>query len=734
MLKFSSKNFISNRSYCVNSLCDTITKPIVIPTTITWLPLASLILYHLFDVTWKINPIGSVVFLNILNETIPCASVNYRWIHNVISLDLIFPKPPSDRCEVFVFQFHLAFSRKIYFLIDMSRVFSSNKGIRRYGIQFPENMDDLGIELYCYAISRGEYGKDYCIKQNINLSDFKLLSPSEHFFNAVKLQWPTEVSIYNRGYTNTQLIRTLDGLCSNTDICLAGAASMGKSFPVGLWIYLDWCAAPHCTSSWVATTTLGASEDRIWGIISKLYKCARVQIGKLIDYRHMIVWGGATNDEEKEYDNAIKALAFPSGNEGQKAVDTTRGRKNDRIRLALDELPEMEMGAITSKVNLGANNDVTFIGIGNPSAGDNPHTRWAMPKDQSNFDSVNPDMDKWETETGVCLFYNGMRSPNFAAPANEPSPFPFLMDRKKQEMMLKLCYGDENAIDYVRNAIGWWPKTGFAQTIITADLIRNADTNEEPIWDSEGFTKVAGFDTSFTIGGDRCVLTIAKLGFVRGTRNRVMWLESQKVIQLSANAAAEFEIQLATEVVALCRAAGVQPQKFGMDVSGDGGRVGQAIIREWLRFDSTGVSIALISSMGKPTDRLAAEVDKRPCKDVYDRLVSEYYYSCYHAFKSRVIFGIDAASELARELCLRRYTIKNKKIAIETKDDLKGRTGYSPDLSDSLIYALEMARRNGLVFIGNDKPVPTNRFWAREEKLVDVSQDDDYGSDDNGDW
>jgi hypothetical protein len=617
----------------------------------------------------------------------------------------------------------------------MSRAFSSNKGIRRYGIQFPENMDDLGIELYCYAISRGEYGKEYCNKHNINISDFKLLSTHEHFINAVKLQWPTEVSIYNRGYTNTQLLRTLEELCNNTDICLAGAASMGKSFPVGLWVYLDWCSAPHCTSSWVATTTLGASEDRIWGIISKLWKSARVQFGKLIDYRHMIVWGGASNDEDKDYRNAIKALAFQSGNEGQKAIDTTRGRKNDRIRLALDELPEMELGAITAKVNLSANNDVTFIGIGNPSAGDNPHTRWAMPNGCSNFDSVSPDMDKWETGTGVCLFYNGMRSPNFSAPPDEPSPFPFLMDRKKQEIMLKQCYGDENAIDYVRNAIGWWPKSGFAQTILTADLIRNAETNEEPLWDSEGFTKVAGFDTAFTVGGDRCVLTIAKLGYVRGTRNRVMYLESQKVIQLSANAAAEFEIQLATEVVALCRAAGVQPSKFGMDVSGDGGRVGQAIIREWLRFESSGAAIALISSMGKPTERIAAEVDKRPCKDVYDRLVSEYYYSCYHAFKSRVIYGVDPASDLARELCLRRYTIKSKKISIETKDELKGRTGYSPDLSDSLIYALEMARRNGLVFIGNDKVVPTNRFWARDEKPVESFSDDDaYSSDDNGDW
>jgi hypothetical protein len=719
----------------MDSLRDLVSETIAIPATITWLTLAGLIFDHLLDIGRNFDSIRCIVLSDVLNQAIECASVNNGWERELITLDLITPEPPPDRCEIFVFQFHLAFARKIYFLIDMSRAFSSNKGIRRYGMQFPENLDDLGVELFCYAMTRGQYGRSYCTRHNISLSEFKLLSPHEHFINAVKLQWPTEVSIYNRGYTNTQLLRTLEELCNNTDICLAGAASMGKSFPVGLWIYLDWCSAPHCTSSWVATTTLGASEDRIWGIISKLWKCARVQIGKLIDYRHMIVWGGASNDEDKDYRNAIKALAFQSGNEGQKAIDTTRGRKNDRVRLALDELPEMELGAITARTNLASNNDKTFIGIGNPSAGDNPHTRWALPKDCSNFDSVSPDMDKWETGTGVCLFYNGMRSPNFAAHPDEPSPFPFLMDREKQQDMLKLCYGDENAVDYVRNAIGWWPKSGFSQTILTADLIRNADTNEEPLWDSEGFTKVAGFDTAFTIGGDRCVLTIAKLGFVRGTRNRVMWLESQKVIQLSANAAAEFEIQLATEVVTLCRAAGIQPSKFGMDVSGDGGRVGQAIIREWLRFESSGASIALISSMGKPTDRLAAEVDKRPCKDVYDRLVSEYYYSCYHAFKSRVLFGVDPASDLARELCLRRYTIKSKKIAIETKDELKGRTGYSPDLSDSLIYALEMARRNGLVFIGNDKAVPTNRFWARDEKPVESFSDDDaYSSDDNGDW
>jgi hypothetical protein len=83
--------------------------------------------------------------------------------------------------------------------------------------------------------------------------------------------------------------------------------------------------------------------------------------------------------------------------------------------------------------------------------------------------------------------------------------------------------------------------------------------------------------------------------------------------------------------------------------------------------------------MGKPTDRIAADVDKRPCNEVYDRIVSEYWFGTYHGFRSRVLYGLDPASTLGRELCLRRWTTKSKKISIETKDQFKGRTGFSPD-------------------------------------------------------
>jgi len=108
----------------------------------------------------------------------------------------------------------------------MSRKIVSQNGIRKYGMVFPENMNPLEIELYCYALTRGDYGKTMRVKKNMELSDYKLLSPYEHFIIAVQYMWPTDVVIKNRGYTNTQLLRTLEELCNNDDVCLAGAASV----------------------------------------------------------------------------------------------------------------------------------------------------------------------------------------------------------------------------------------------------------------------------------------------------------------------------------------------------------------------------------------------------------------------------------------------------------------------------------------------------------------------------
>lgn len=557
---------------------------------------------------------------------------------------------------------------------------SSVKGFRKYGFWFPENFNELSVELFAYSITRGEWGKAYCEKHQIDLDEYSFENPTVHFINFCKMQWDSNtVCFESRGYQNSALTRLLDGLCNNDDIAVAGAASTTKSFGVGVWVLGDWQAVPYDTSTWVATTSLGASEDRIWGIVSKLHKNCKAQIGKLIDYRHMIIWSGVAFDEAKAYDCAVKALAFPPGGEGQKAIDTTRGRKGARARLAMDELPEMEPLAIKTKVNLAANDDCVFIGIGNPSADINPHTTWCLPKGCDDFSSVNPEMEQWETSTGICLYFNGKKSPNFDAPENEPSPFKFLLDRKKIARMLELCYGDENAVDYLRNAIGWWPKSGFIQTVLSEAVILGAETLQEPLWDFNGLKTIGGFDTSFTQGGDRCVLTPAKLGNIRGMAKKVLYVMPQEILIASGTTKEEFEVAMAKKVVATCIKYGIAPIDFGMDVSGDGGRMAQAIMKEWMTLDPTAMSIYLISSMGTPTERIVSSLDKRPCSEVYDRLISEYWYAVYHGFKTRSIYGVNHKSDLAREWCLRRYSIKNKKISVESKDDFKERHGFSPD-------------------------------------------------------
>lgn len=614
---------------------------------------------------------------------------------------------------------------------------SSSKGFRKYGFWFPEGFNELSVELFAYSITRGEWGKLYCRDNQIDLSEYSFLDPFEHLVNYIQMQWDSNVvCLHNRGYRNHTTLRVLEKLCHNDDIVIAGAASMSKSFPVSLFCLSDWQAAPHCTSSWVATTSLGASEDRIWGILAGLYADSKMKIGQLIDYRHMIVWSGADFDESKDYASAIKALAFPPGGEGAKAVATTRGRKNARCRLFIDELPEMENLVLNTKTNLSANDDVIFCGIGNPSAEDNPHTKWCLPKGCENFDSVNPDMDEWETQTGICLYFNGKKSPNMQAPEGEPVPFPFLLDRKKIARMLQQNYGDENAVDFMRNAIGWWPKSGFVQTVIKKSVVEEANTFFEPFWNYGTEVMLGGFDTSFTSGGDRCVLSVGKLGNIRGVMKKVLWLKCQEVLIARGDSKEEFEDAMAKKVVAACIKHGISPVNFGMDVSGDGGRMAQAIIKEWMKVNATAVSIYLISSMGKPSEAIVSSIDTRPCSEAYDRIVTEYWYSSYHGFKTRSLYGVDPNGDLVREMSKRRYKIVNKKISIESKDDYKEREGQSPDLADSYNYLVCMAKRAGLEFIVDDKSENmTMRDYFRQKEAEEntvTQEEEEYAFDDWG--
>jgi hypothetical protein len=622
---------------------------------------------------------------------------------------------------------------------------------KNYGYPFPDGLPQFHKEIFGYVMQRGcyqnpkatpdtNYGKLMQSKMGINIDDYHFLSPLEHFCNAVRLNWGSEFELEVRGYKNTSALRIFEALCFEKDVAIAGPASVSKSYPVAAFAYLDWRAAPQCTSTFVATTTLGASEDRIWGMIGKLHRASNFPMGHNIDYRKMIVFmPGAwspdkddPNDKTKDYTNAIKALAFEPGLGGQQAVATTRGRKNTRVRLFIDELAEMEKLVLNARSNLRANTDFLFAGIGNPLPTENPHTELCQPDHPLGYDSVNETMDGWKTRTGVCIFLHGDKSPNFQAPPDEPPPFPYLLTRAKQQDMLKDCYGDEKALDYIRNAKGFaWGLGELSLTIINKTILKKESLQRDVRWTQEGTTLVAGFDTAFTVGGDRCVLTIGRVGRESGSNRKIFQYVGQKVIFPSGGV---FEETLAKNLVPLCVEVGVKPVNFGMDISGDGGKISQAIIKEWIKQDSSALDIYGISSSGSPTTRTVSAEDKRKAFEAYDRLVTEYWFNVYHALNLGVLVGIDPESELAGELCSRRYGYKNKKLAAETKKEMKMRMGKSPDMADSLVYALLMAMRAGVEFIGDDKAKENarRRFFDDPEPVYAGFDEADYGSDDWG--
>jgi len=615
-----------------------------------------------------------------------------------------------------------------------------------YGLSFLESVPQFIRELTAYRLTRGEFGRRERIKRKIKLDDCDLKSPAQHMINCFQLIYGNDVLLHSQGIPNNYALDIIDLFCNENDWGIAGCASSGKTFSVAACIVIDWLCAPDCTSTYVASTSLDASEDRLWGKVCTLYRIAMrnlqakygkdTSIGNLVEYRRMIVFESIdTRDAERDYTNAIKALAFPRGGEGKRSVENTRGRKNARMRLFLDELAEMDLYALDTRVNLGANPDFIFGGMANPSnTSNNPHTELCQPDDPMEWDAVNRYTHKWKTRTGVALHLSGEESPNFKLPDAEIPPFDRFLTIQGEAATLKRCYGNKNALEYWRNVYGWWPDSSVELTIFSKQFIQACDIAWEPTW-SDRTKVVCGFDPAFTAGGDRCAATFCRYG-PNDTGRRVGFYLGTR--EYSSSVGDVFEESIAMQLVKDCLEYGVHPRDFGLDISGDGGKMMRAIIIEWSKFHPEAMFVFPISSMGMPTERKISNIDKRTCKEAYDRLVTEYWFAVHTAMSTRSLVGIDVEkhSLMVNELCSRLYTHKGRKVAVEKKLDMKQRIKKSPDLADSLTYAVQMLRKAGLEFTFEEETESLDILEIRdwEEKLVYAEKGVGNEVEDEQDW
>lgn len=576
------------------------------------------------------------------------------------------------------------------------------------------------------------------------------LTKFDHMINMIKLDLPF-FQFEAKGYINSAALRVIYALCEHNDLGIAGAASTGKTFPVGAYILQDWKSAPHATLSFVCTTSLAASEDRIWGAIVKMWQNSVYKIGTYVAHKSVIVYGAFSESAtDRDFNSAIKAIAVPKGEEGKKSIANFRGRKQFNVRLVYDELPEMDRYVTDGTMNLESNTPneeinafgLQVVGIGNPMDPNDAHGQMCRPDDPKGYAAVTKDTPEWKTRTGWCVFLNGLWSPNFEARPGEPIPFPRLTNRVGLANMLRRAHGNENSLEFWRNAIGFWPTAQVVHTVLTRELIieKNAHkgSEEKIVWKPGKRKILCGFDIGWTAGGDACVAQFVELGNNVSNRTIVNWIAERVYLP---EVDVEFEDSIAKQVVDDCIRFGVPPDQFGMDISGDGGKMMRAIIRYWLTKDKNAAEIIPISSMGNPSPRLCSNVDPRPCDQVFDRRVTEYWMMVREGVLCEVIKGIPLVNEntehphdIVEQFATRTYVIKNKKFSIETKKEMKDRTqGKSPDNADGFSYVIEVARRHGLTF---NTPDDKRRLDERKKEHIkherQMSQEEAYKSDDWG--
>ena len=141
----------------------------------------------------------------------------------------------------------------------------------------------------------------------------------------------------------------------------------------------------------------------------------------------------------------------------------------------------------------------------------------------------------------------------------------------------------------------------------------------------------------------------------------------------------------------LCKELGIQERNVAVDTWGAGSGFGALIEKEWSK------DIMHVESSGRATDTQIASQSEERASDVYDRRVTELWFSMRELVLGDQIRGLDSVS--IEQFCTRTYETKGRKYSIEQKKDYKLRLGKvdnhykSPDEADAATFIIDLARQ-----------------------------------------
>lgn len=566
----------------------------------------------------------------------------------------------------------------------------------KYGNLWPDTTSDLHIELFCFREDTGPmYG----------------ITPEQrpfHFKNICRLFWGKDSK--KPFIWNPWADKMLIAACTEKYLGLSGCASSGKTSFSAIWGLVNWLALPTKTIVVVTSTSLEDARRRIWGEMEAYFNAAneslkpmKVQLpGKIVGSLGKI--RGQEGDKKFDDKCGINLIAGDRAKEKEN-VGKLIGLKNSRVFLIADELPELSPSLVSAaKSNLMANPFFQMVGIGNFKSIHDSFGTFCEP--EGGWVSVSPDFEQWRMRDGLCLRFDGSKSPNV------------LLGEQRFPGMYGPSHLKEHREAFGENSPEFWrmcksypcPSADPDRIYSDADILKG-DAKGFVRWSNKPI-KFAILDPAWANDGDKAA---AKVGLLGISEAGIQTMQFTKHVDIREDVRKKDESrvhQVARGFMELCEAEGVPPENAALDISGGGLPFGALLSEIWKTNKFLGVQFG-----GAPSMRAASLKDRRPAKDAFFNRVAELWFSGVEFMASGQIKGLNA--QTCVELTERRKLPAMKagngiKLRIETKKDMKLRTnGKSPDEADCALIGLELCReRFGFKAVGRagNAQAPLNTF------------------------
>lgn len=554
----------------------------------------------------------------------------------------------------------------------------------KYGVSWPDGTDELQIQFWY-------------IRKGPEFIESKGRTLAHHYEECRKLMWPhLDDQRWHRLCLNE--IRRKNAKVT----VLMGPGSSGKTHEAS-WNYLtEYYVFPNETCVLVSSTDLRGLELRVWGEIKDLHKQALDRYpelpGNLIDSKHCIATDELDEDGEATIRDLRRGIIGIPTVQGGKTVGLGKwvGIKQKRMRLVADEASHMSSSFLSAFSNLDKNEDFQAIVLGNPVDVLDPLGRAAEPRDGWSAHMNPGKTEVWDTRfmNGRCVNLIGTDSPNMDFDETKPARYKYLISREK--IANTAAFFGKDSQEFYSQCVGSLQVGQLARRVLTRDLCEKFGAFENVIWDGAHERRsIVGLDAAYS--GDRCVITELEWGKSVDGINTLK-INAPVLVPISVKSPLIPEDQISEFCKTYCEQRNIPPENFFHDSTGRGS-LGTSLARVWSNKCNP------VEFGGNPTERpvsldLFVEDEDtgqkrlKRCNEHYQKFVSELWFAARYAIEARQLKNLN--EETMEEGCMREWNrVKNDKIEVESKKDMRERVGRSPDLFDSLVIAIEGARRLG---------------------------------------